>query len=319
MAAQNTDKLRKVARKWVGQVGAGGVENGTVTTVPLASTANLLTETAIMITIDRVDANGVLTPDKEEGIIGVVSGDNLSSCIRGVEGTAQAHSAGAVVEVLWTAKNVNDIVDAILAEHSQSGAHTTDTISEKTEDAGVTVDGVKLKDSIPYVDTISEKTEDAGVKVDGVLLKDSFVSATQPSCGIKTSASFNTTSGTYYTVAFGGEQWDTHGFHDNTTNNSRITIPTGLGGRYLMICLVNWAASATGWRRLYLTKDGVDDPVENFETINDGDAGGFGVDLKNLSLIVPLVAGSYYEIKVAQGSGGDLTCYSLFWQIYKLP
>jgi len=146
MAAQNTDKLRKVARKWVGQVGAGGVENGTVTTVPLASTANLLTETAIMITIDRVDANGVLTPDKEEGIIGVVSGDNLISCLRGVEGTAQAHSAGAVVEVLWTAKNVNDIVDAILAEHSQSGAHTTDTINEKTEDAGVTVDGLKIKD-----------------------------------------------------------------------------------------------------------------------------------------------------------------------------
>jgi len=146
MAAQNTDKLRKVARKWVGQVGAGGVENGTITTVPLASTANLPTETAIMITIDRVDANGVLTPDKEEGIIGVVSGDNLISCLRGVEGTAQAHSAGAVVEVLWTAKNVNDIVDAILAEHSQSGAHTTDTISEKTEDAGVTVDSLLIKD-----------------------------------------------------------------------------------------------------------------------------------------------------------------------------
>ena len=294
MAAQNTDKLRKVARKWVGQVGAGGVESGTVTTVPLASTTNLPTETAIMITIDRVDANGVLTPDKEEGIIGVVSGDNLSSCIRGVEGTAQAHSAGAVVEVLWTARNVNDIVDAILAEHSQSGAHTTDTISEKTEDAGV--------------------------KVDGVLLKDSFVSATQPSCGIGMSSSFTAANGTYYTVAFGGEQWDTHGFHDNTTNNSRITIPTGLGGRYLMICYINWAGSATGWRRLYLTKDGVDAPVENFEVISDGDAGAaFGVDLKNLSLIVSLTAGSYYEIKVAQGSGGDLTCYSLFWQIYKLP
>jgi len=293
MAAQNTDKLRKVARKWVGQVGAGGVESGTVTTVPLASTTNLPTETAIMITIDRVDANGVLTPDKEEGIIGVVSGDNLSSCIRGVEGTAQAHSAGAVVEVLWTARNVNDIVDAILAEHSQSGAHTTDTISEKTEDAGV--------------------------KVDGVLLKDSFVSATQPSCGIKTSASFNTTSGTYYTVAFGGEQWDTHGFHDNTTNNSRITIPTGLGGRYLMICYINWAGSATGWRRLYLTKDGVDAPVENFDVINDGDAGALGVAAKNYSFIFSLTAGSYYEIKVAQGSGGDLTCYNVFWQIYKLP
>jgi len=177
MAAQNTDKLRKVARKWVGQVGAGGVESGTVTTVPLASTTNLPTETAIMITIDRVDANGVLTPDKEEGIIGVVSGDNLSSCIRGVEGTAQAHSAGAVVEVLWTARNVNDIVDAILAEHSQSGAHTTDTINEKTEDAGVTVDGVKHKDGQVYTDQINEKTDAAGVTIDGVKHKDGGVEA----------------------------------------------------------------------------------------------------------------------------------------------
>lgn len=175
MAAQNTDKLRKVARKWVGQVGAGGVESGTVTTVPLASTTNLPTETAIMITIDRVDANGVLTPDKEEGIIGVVSGDNLISCIRGVEGTAQAHSVGAVVEVLWTAKNVNDIVDAILAEHSQSGAHTTDTISEKTANAGVTVDGVKHKDGQVYTDQINEKTANAGVTVDSLKIKDGRV------------------------------------------------------------------------------------------------------------------------------------------------
>ena len=166
MAAQNTDKLRKVARKWVGQVGAGGVENGTVTTVPLASTANLPTETAIMITIDRVDANGVLTPDKEEGIIGVVSGDNLISCIRGVEGKAQAHSAGAVVEVLWTAKNVNDIVDAILAEHSQSGAHTTDTISEKTEGAGVTVDGVLIKDGkVATTKAVSVQITDASTDI----------------------------------------------------------------------------------------------------------------------------------------------------------
>ena len=292
MAAQNTDKLRKVARKWVGQVGAGGVESGTVTTVPLASTTNLPTETAIMITIDRVDANGVLTPDKEEGIIGVVSGDNLSSCIRGVEGTAQAHSAGAVVEVLWTARNVNDIVDAILAEHSQSGAHTTDTISEKTEDAGV--------------------------KVDGVLLKDSFVSATQPSCSIK-SASFTTTNGAEYIVGFNAEHWDTHGFHDNTTNNSRITIPTGLGGRYLMTCSITWAGSASGGRRVYIRKDGSGQLPETFDFIEDGDAGALGVDVKNNSLIVSLAAGSYYELSVSQWTGGDLTCYGVTWQIYKLP
>ena len=317
--ATSNDKFKKLARKWVGSIGAGGVADGTVTTIPLSSSSGLPTDTAVVATIDRVDANGIATPSLEESVVGVVSGNNLVTCTRGAEGTAQAHSAGAVVEVLFTNKVWGDLIDGILAEHSQAGAHTTDTISEKTADAGVTVDGVKHKDSQVYTDQINEKTEDAGVTVDGVKMKDSAVFATQPSCSITTSASFNTTNGTYYIVPFGAEQWDTHSFHDNTTNNSRITIPTGLGGRYLMTYLIKWGASATGWRRIYLTKDGVDAPVENFEVISDGDAGALGIDVKSLSLIVSLTAGSYYEIKVAQGSGGDLTCYNVFWQIYKLP
>lgn len=48
-----------------------------------------------------------------------------------------------------------------------------DTISERTGAAGVTIDGVKLKDSEPYCDVINEKTGAAGVTVDGVKLKDS--------------------------------------------------------------------------------------------------------------------------------------------------
>ena len=40
-------------------------------------------------------------------------------------------------------------------------------------------------------------------------------------------------------VPFGGETYDTDAFHDNTTNNSRITIPTGLGGTYMFeVCLM---------------------------------------------------------------------------------
>lgn len=48
----------------------------------------------------------------------------------------------------------------------------TDTISEKTTNAGVTIDGMLVKDSVPYVDTISEKTSDSGVTIDGLLIKD---------------------------------------------------------------------------------------------------------------------------------------------------
>lgn len=141
MAAANTDLLKKLARRWVGQIGAGGVADASVTTVPLSSTTNLPTDTAVAVVIDRVDSSGTSTPSLEETIIGVVSGSNLVTCTRGVEGTAQAHSAGAVVEVLVTNKGYNDIIDALLVGHTQLGAHiaslplTTPKITTAIHDA----------------------------------------------------------------------------------------------------------------------------------------------------------------------------------------
>jgi len=121
MAAASTDKFLKVARAWVGQIGAGGVADDTTATIPLASVTNLPTDTAVVAVIDRVDADGDATASLEEVVIGVVSGSNLTTCTRGVEGTAQAHSAGAVVEILWTATNVNYLIDALLTGHDQTG------------------------------------------------------------------------------------------------------------------------------------------------------------------------------------------------------
>ena len=65
---------------------------------------------------------------------------------------------------------------------AQAGIQS-DTISELTAAAGVTVDGVLLKDggltladaAVLKVDTINEATAAAGVTVDGVLLKDNSV------------------------------------------------------------------------------------------------------------------------------------------------
>jgi hypothetical protein len=67
-------------------------------------------------------------------------------------------------------------IDGVLLKDSQLN---TDQINEKTADTGVTIDGVKLKDSQPYCDVINEKTADTGVTIDGVLLKDSQVSTDQ--------------------------------------------------------------------------------------------------------------------------------------------
>lgn len=48
----------------------------------------------------------------------------------------------------------------------------TDTIDETTSAAGVTIDGLLIKDSQASTDQINEKTSAAGVTIDGALLKD---------------------------------------------------------------------------------------------------------------------------------------------------
>lgn len=86
----------------------------------------------------------------------------------------------------------------------------TDDIAEYTTAAGVTIDGVLLKDSIVSTDTISEKTSAAGVTIDGTLIKDNIVtcagvvnSGTLVNTGLATfngriSAIGGTTGNTFY-------------------------------------------------------------------------------------------------------------------------
>ena len=148
MAAANTDLLKKLSRRWVGQIGAGGVADDSSTTVPLASATNLATDTAVVVVIDRVDSSGTATASLEETIIGVVSGSNLVNCVRGVEGTAQAHSAGAVVEVLVTAKGWNDLIDQLLVEHNQLGGHTNITASNISASGTITANNLTASGTI---------------------------------------------------------------------------------------------------------------------------------------------------------------------------
>lgn len=101
--------IQKSARRFTTQIGAAGVADAAVTTIPLVSVTGLPTDTVIELIIDRSDSSGVLTPSKEEVVRGTVSGTNLINCTRGVEGTAQAHSAGATVNALLTASMWNNM------------------------------------------------------------------------------------------------------------------------------------------------------------------------------------------------------------------
>lgn len=103
---------------------SSSIGTGTGDTITLGSVSGLPTDTEITLTIDRVDTNGTETPSSLERITGTISGNNLTSYTRGIDGTTeQSHDAGAVIEYIWNADDLNDIVDGILVGHTQAGLH----------------------------------------------------------------------------------------------------------------------------------------------------------------------------------------------------
>jgi hypothetical protein len=66
-----------------------------------------------------------------ERITGTIVGSNLTSYTRGMDGTTdQPHTSGAIIEYIWNAADLNDMVDGILEEHDQTGAHVKATGAE---------------------------------------------------------------------------------------------------------------------------------------------------------------------------------------------
>jgi hypothetical protein len=129
------------------------------------------------------------------------------------------------------------------------------------------------------------------------------VTPTFVGCFVYGTANQTVSNATVTTVPFGAENFDSDGFHNNATNNSRITIPTGKGGKYLVVAQQAWAANLTGLRQLRILKNGTAIQIsqENNNASNT-------VDLQNnISYILSLAAADYIEMAVYQNTGGNLT------------
>jgi hypothetical protein len=100
-------------------------------------------------------------------------------------------------------------------------------------------------------------------------------------------------------LAFNNERFDSGGFHDTATNNSRLTVPTGLDGKYLIFGSVRWATSATGYRELSIRLNG----TILIAVDARGAAPTYGTYV-TISGIYDLSAGDYAELIVYQESGG---------------
>lgn len=115
------------------------------------------------------------------------------------------------------------------------------------------------------------------------------------------SANQSISNNTTTSVTFNTENFDTDGFHDNASNTSRFTVPTGKGGYYLVNGSITFAANATGARAVYVYKNGA---IANYTVQTGAIASIFSII--NFNFTIKLVATDYVEIFVYQSSGGSL-------------
>jgi hypothetical protein len=121
-------------------------------------------------------------------------------------------------------------------------------------------------------------------------------------CSITGTGTQSISSSTWTALTYNSESFDTDAFHDNATNNTRITIPTGKGGKYLITSCCQWSsASGTGRRMLKIYLNGV--ASSTYFTELSPAASTYPFNL--FTGVMSLSAGDYIETYVNQSSGGS--------------
>jgi len=166
-----------------------------------------------------------------------------------------------------------------------------DTISELTSAAGVTVDGVLLKDSQVSTDVINEKTSATGVTIDGVLLKDGAVqnatiSGTTLTDYVESDVALTSSSGVM-SIDLSSGNTGSITLSENITDIDFTNVPTNGTSNFTM----KVTQDGTGSRTMAI----------NAITVNGGSdvtgltSGGAGVTLSTAASSVDLVSFLFFD------------------------
>jgi len=102
-------------------------------------------------------------------------------------------------------------------------------------------------------------------------------------------------------LQFDAELYDTNSFHDNSTNNTRMTVPAGKAGKYLITANTLFTNNSTGQRIVYLY---VNSTAIQFSVAIGGSA---TIDLTvSTSYVANLAVGDIVEVRAFQNTGGSL-------------
>ena len=191
------------------------------------------------------------------------------------DGASAIRSLGTSVDT--TTKNLNPSTTLGDIEYRSSTANTNTRLGIGSTGQVLTVSG-----GVPAWTTISSAPAFVG-------------------CRLTKSAAQTLSNSVATAITWNTESFDTNTFHDLSTNTSRITIPSGKAGKYLITGYAGFDENASGSRNLYLYKNGV-----LISVLLQLKPAGNTEDQETFTSIQSLAEADYIELYAMQSSGGDL-------------
>lgn len=258
--------------------------------------------------------------DKIDLVIGLLSSLNTTNKTSLVNAINEILSNQGVLSSLTTSAKTSLVVaiNELLTDIGTLSSLSTTikvslvlAINELVGDIG-TLTGLSTTTKINLVAAINELLTDIGVlsslttnaKVNLVAAVNEINSSLSeitkyPACRVYNNTNISLASGSYASLPFNSEDFDTDNIHDVTTNNTRLTCNTA--GVYLITVNVSFFMNATGSRSLKILLNGstiIGMVTDNTSTI---------LTMRlNINTIYKLSVGDYIEIQAYQDSGSAL-------------
>jgi hypothetical protein len=224
----------------------------------------------------------------------------------GTTGQILSKNSNTDLDFVWIANDQGDIT-AVTAGTGISGGGTSGAVTitnsmatEITASGDIIVGtGSGTFDNLPIGTTGQVLTADTTVSPYKVKWAAAASGSTFSGCYAFNSGNVSLSNSTSTTISFDSELFDVDGYHSTTTNTSRLTVPTGKSGKFL-VTFTATVSNAANQVFLYIFKNGS-------ETYRDQNFNGSFTQNYEISRIIDLAAGDYVEVKVWQNSGGTQT------------